>query len=653
MHESLTTSSPTAATTSQMGGWRVGPHGCLKSIVTLLGWVVWVQFISNSAMGSVHWPQETQETQEKQESRVILIEGQIVNAAGGGQRDVKVEVHRVTTDGKAGELIAQTTTDLYGDFVIKASQPVKGDVIVTMTKAQFADRIVKLRLGEEDQPPYVAESLEGNLSVTGKVFDHLTDKPIHAAAVVLRGDEKDWKATTGKNGEFTMKGIPPGQVTLIVEAKGYGRERVSVGRVETAEEIVVRMKAERIVHIRVTDEEETPISGVTVECQDQRRNDFRVAVTDQSGRVTLRGIHFDVAFLDVRLTHPEFVSSMGFDREIVTPAEEVESSHHFVLKRSGGIIGKVADAETGDPIGGARVMTGSQYSDASPRDWASYEGTYKITGVEPGETVITVHAGGYAPELKTVDVQAGGVAKVDFVLRPEFVVRGVVNDEQGKPVAGVMVWATSWRGHRSLGLQAMTAQDGSFTMAGAPRDGFEILVSNGMLAHQVQPGEDKLIELTVSARARAADRVTLSAGEEAPAVKLTTLEGEVIELAKLRGKTVMLDFWATWCGPCVEELPNLAKVHERFGHRKDFTMINISLDDDEASLRSFIKKHKMTWHQVFGEVGGAAAAADKFGVAGIPAVFLIDQAGNIAAGVFHGASMEDEVKRVIDMKGPP
>ncbi|HZY86294.1 MAG TPA: TlpA disulfide reductase family protein, partial [Gemmataceae bacterium] len=81
-------------------------------------------------------------------------------------------------------------------------------------------------------------------------------------------------------------------------------------------------------------------------------------------------------------------------------------------------------------------------------------------------------------------------------------------------------------------------------------------------------------------------------------IKYTSVDGRAVDLSKLRGKVVLVDFWATWCGPCVAELPNVRAVYDRY-HAQGFEVVGISLDHSRDKLAEYVKEKQVPWPQVF------------------------------------------------------
>jgi peroxiredoxin len=110
-------------------------------------------------------------------------------------------------------------------------------------------------------------------------------------------------------------------------------------------------------------------------------------------------------------------------------------------------------------------------------------------------------------------------------------------------------------------------------------------------------------------------------------LKFTAVDGQEVDLAQLRGKVVLVDFWATTCGPCVAELPRVKAAYDLF-HAQGFEVIGISCDTDKTDLEKFVKQHGIPWPQYF---DGKQQTDNKFGAAfgvdGIPHMFLVDKKG--------------------------
>lgn len=137
---------------------------------------------------------------------------------------------------------------------------------------------------------------------------------------------------------------------------------------------------------------------------------------------------------------------------------------------------------------------------------------------------------------------------------------------------------------------------------------------------------------------------SLTVGAKFPDFDEKDLAGKPLSVANYKGKVVLIDFWATWCGPCVRELPSVLKTYEKH-HAKGFEIIGISLDKDEKTLTSFIKKQDMPWPQYFDGLGWANKLAQKYGVSSIPATYLVDGEGKILAKDLRGDALEAEVAK--------
>ncbi len=127
-------------------------------------------------------------------------------------------------------------------------------------------------------------------------------------------------------------------------------------------------------------------------------------------------------------------------------------------------------------------------------------------------------------------------------------------------------------------------------------------------------------------------------------VKFTSLQGEKVDLAAMKGKVVLIDFWATWCVPCIAELPHVFKAYEKY-HDQGFEVIGISLDTDKAKLEKFIKDRKMPWPQSFDGKGWRTELVAKYGIKNVPATFLIGPDGTVVATNLRGDHLVETVKK--------
>jgi thiol-disulfide isomerase/thioredoxin len=133
---------------------------------------------------------------------------------------------------------------------------------------------------------------------------------------------------------------------------------------------------------------------------------------------------------------------------------------------------------------------------------------------------------------------------------------------------------------------------------------------------------------------------------ETLALKFKAIDGREVDLAAMKDKVVLVDFWATWCGPCRAELPNVKAVYAKYKD-KGFEIVGISLDSDREKLDTFLKAEGMTWPQYFTGEGWKTDLAQDFGITSIPAMFLVGRDGKVAATDLRGSRLEARLDELL------
>lgn len=141
-------------------------------------------------------------------------------------------------------------------------------------------------------------------------------------------------------------------------------------------------------------------------------------------------------------------------------------------------------------------------------------------------------------------------------------------------------------------------------------------------------------------------KVGLNIGDEAPNLEFKNPEGKMVSLKSLRGKVVLIDFWASWCRPCRMENPNVVSAYNKF---KDngFEIYGVSLDKSQDAWVKAIGQDKLNWTNVSDLGGWNSAGAATYGVRSIPANFLINEDGIIVAKGLRGANLHAELQKLM------
>ena len=156
-------------------------------------------------------------------------------------------------------------------------------------------------------------------------------------------------------------------------------------------------------------------------------------------------------------------------------------------------------------------------------------------------------------------------------------------------------------------------------------------------------GENPQLDKDLTGRVRKAKK--LMPGVVAPEIAQNNPEGKEVKLSDFRGKVVLIDFWASWCGPCRRENPNVVRVYNKFKD-KGFEILGVSLDKSKSKWISAIEKDKLTWPHVSDLKGWGSVHAKDYGVTGIPQTFLVNEKGEIIAKNLKGAQLEAQLTKL-------
>ncbi len=384
------------------------------------------------------------------------------------------------------------------------------------------------------------------------------------------------------------------------------------------------------------------------------------AMTDSSGQYSIR-------------VGPGTYTVMGPPRTsdekmIVTDQAELVRNFRMPRPEKGMLTGRVVLAgkeDTGVP--GAKIEIVAENQGSVPISvTADSDGRFQAERQLDALVVFAAEPDQKLGAIVTVGALDGEIA---IPIGPMATAAGILVDEHKRPLANTQLnWGRRvyLDGERTIfmtcfGPKVVTDAAGRFKLPSlVVGQEYEIGIQRDNQfpeAGAVRPEKAELIELgTLQVGAyRSASSEDMSSftktapgpGAVAPSIEASTLDGKSITLADFRGKYVLLDFWATWCRPCIAEIPQLQAVHETYGNDKTFAILSLSIDEKIDEPKKFQEKRKLPWTQAFlgGSIQGPTPAS--FGVRAIPALVLVGPDGKIIARGMRGGDIQKEVAKAL------
>lgn len=591
----------------------------------------------------------------------------------------------------------ETKTDSEGRFRL-ALVPDRPEIVcVTPAQSDLAPELSSVEKGG-DQEIRVMLSKGHTTSGTvhddrGSPFAGVTVVPMIPGVGRTRQGMALWERSvkTDARGRFALSGLPSGATNYAF--LGEGMSDLRDHPLDLDKENDVTMSAAGAIRGKVVDASGRPVRNFRVLLNGSRRREpgdkfggFFAGFCGIGLSFTADDGSFLVRNLDAGSVQRVTVVSTGFgegtiDRVIAEPLNQVTADKTPIFRLGAAHVLQIRVVEDGTkrPVQAARVSL--IYDDPSIDDnfaWGYHDtawgdsvhartdaaGVATFSPLTFGEGTITVQAPGFARQHFG---WRNGTRDLAVVLKPEAIVAGeLIDDSTGRPLEGGIVRMSSPQfGHIAASLQSTDGgrfrigelAEGTYSFSIASDDNGNLyqetmtLKAGQQVSRSLRPSPVKAA-IAQAMRRLAAPKVPTTqlfkVGDAAPEFTTRTLEGKPLNLGDYRGKFVLLDFWATWCGPCVAEIPELQAVHEAFGQDARFAMISLSLDPSEADVKKFLMQRKQPWTQAFLGDWSKDEVTKKYGIELIPTILLLDPEGKIIARDLRGKGIKEAVAKALE-----
>jgi thiol-disulfide isomerase/thioredoxin len=552
-------------------------------------------------------------------------------------------------------------------------------------------------------------ALGHGIELAGRVVDP-AGQPVADAAITRNHEWRNPGAAlaSGADGRFKIVNLRPGQLYLTIQAKGLAAQTLLLTLSNAMPDLTIPLAPGRVFQGKVQDPSGQPVAGATAQMDRQELGpleyDWTVA-TGPDGR-----FNWDSA---PDGPHPYFFSAPGYHLRTEPALLADGREHLITLRpKTAGdktmIDGQVTDAASKAPLPKFNLYV-QEFAGRAASHFeqavSNADGHY-TAAVDTGADsyLISVGVPDYRVETSNMKAPGDGDLRLDFALEKEPGQSGLLYRLAGRFIlngyAGQINWTNqdiraytvvppptlsatdpeeqraefehfletpagqAWaRSHRSY--DAEVAADGAFQIHDVPEGTYRL---QGNLRQSPPDGADRTASLDTnvfvspaSAGSNAAVDLgsieiqvqktlqSLRIGDLAPLFEVKTLDGAPLHLADFRGKFVLLDFWATWCRPCVHETPFLKAACKSFGANPRFAMISLSLDADPAAPKAFASKNEIQWEQGFLGEWSKSPVTPLYGVEGIPAIFLIGPDGKIIARDLREEAISEAVAKALSL----